>query len=155
MTFYPSPQRRTKRKQLLSHRRLFGLWNAPPRLMGLAEMVWSECLVYLDDVQTFKDHLQNLGLMLARLRTVGLKAKPSKRAFYHQQVLCLGHIVWSQDGIATNPSKTQKIKEHKKEIKQFLAIIQDSYVIFQLLYHLTERRCSFKWQWSAKLSLLN
>ena len=68
----------------------FGLCNAPAtfqRLMDftLAGMLWSECLVYLDDVivfgRTFEDHLRNLGLVLARLRTVGLKAKPSKCAF--------------------------------------------------------------------------
>jgi len=74
----------------------------------LAGMLWSDYLVYLDDVivfgHTFEDHLQHVGLVLERLRAIGLKAKPSKCAFFHKQVLYLGHIV-SPDGIATDPNK--------------------------------------------------
>jgi len=62
----------------------FGLCNAPAtfqRLMNLtlSGMLWSECLVYLDDIiifgRTFKEHLEHLASVLGRLREVGLKAK--------------------------------------------------------------------------------
>ena len=62
---------------------LFGLCNAPAtfqRLMNLAlsGMLWSECLVYLDDIiifgRTFEEHLSHLASMLERLREVNLKA---------------------------------------------------------------------------------
>jgi len=78
--------------------------------LTLAGMLWTECLVYLDDViiigQTFEDHLGNLISVLERLRGVNLKAKPLKCAFFQKQVLYLGHIV-SPDGVATDPSKTE------------------------------------------------
>ena len=68
--------------------------------------------MYLDDVvifgQTFGDHLKNLELVLRRLRGVNLKATLSKCAFFQKQVLYLGYII-SHDGVATDPSKTQKI----------------------------------------------
>jgi len=111
-----------------------GLCNTPAtfqRLMNftLAGMLWSECLVYLNDVivfrQMFEDHLQNLRLVLARQRAVGLKVKPSKCSFFHKQVLYLGHIV-SPDEIATDSSKTQKIKDwpvprNTQDINNFFA----------------------------------
>ena len=68
----------------------FGLCNAPAtfqRLMNLAlsGMLWSECLVYLDDIiifgRTFEEHLSHLASVLARLREVNLKAKLSKCNF--------------------------------------------------------------------------
>lgn len=93
----------------------FGLCNAPAtfqRLMNLAlsGMLWSECLVYLDDIiifgRTFEEHLSHLASVLERLREVNLKAKLSKCNFVQKQVLYLGHII-SLEGIATDPSKTQ------------------------------------------------
>ena len=59
----------------------FGLCNAPAtfqRLMDLilAGLQWKNCLVYLDDIliigRTFKEHLDNLGLVFNRLREAGL-----------------------------------------------------------------------------------
>ena len=60
----------------------FGLCNAPAtfqRLMNpmLSGLQWAHCLVYLDDViilrRSFQEHIQNLGLVLQRLRAAGLK----------------------------------------------------------------------------------
>ena len=93
----------------------FGLCNAPAtfqRLMNLtlSGMLWSECLVYLDDIiifgRTFQEHLSHLASVLARLREVNLKAKLSKCNFLKQQVHYLGHVI-SPDGIAMDPSKTE------------------------------------------------
>ena len=82
------------------------------RLMNLAlsGMLWSECLVYLDDIiifgQTFEEHLSHLASVLEQLLEVNLKAKLSKCNFVQKEVLYLGHII-SPEGIATEPSKTQ------------------------------------------------
>ena len=95
----------------------FGLCNAPAtfqRLMNLplSEMLWSECLVYLDDIiifgRTFEEHLSHLASILERLREVNLKAKLPKCNFLKQQVCYLGHVI-SWDGIATDPSRTKRI----------------------------------------------
>ena len=113
----------------------FGLCNAPAtfqRLMNLSlsGMLWSECLVYLDDIIifgcTFKEHLCHLTSVLERLRAVNLKAKLSKCNFLQQQVLYLGHVI-SPDGIATDPSKTERITDwptpqNVQEVQQFLGL---------------------------------
>jgi len=96
----------------------FGLCNAPAtfqRLMNivLAGIQWSRCLVYLDDVivvgRTFREHLENLGIVLQRLREANLRLKPAKCFLCRDEVLYLGHIV-SRNGIATDPSKTDNLK---------------------------------------------
>ena len=47
---------------------------------------WEHCLVYMDDViilgRTCKEHIQNIQLVLQRLREVDLKVKPSKCVFF-------------------------------------------------------------------------
>ena len=95
----------------------FGLCNAPAtfqRLMDavLAGLQWNSCLVYLDDViipgKDFEDHLQNIRIVLERLRQAGLKLHPNKCYFGKKQVAFLGHIV-SEDGVATDPHKTSKV----------------------------------------------
>ena len=64
-----------------------GLCNAPAtfqRLMDLilAGVLWSRCLVYLDDViiigRDFDEHLSNFGVVLQKLRESGLLLKPAK-----------------------------------------------------------------------------
>ena len=143
----------------------FGLCNAPAtfqRLMDLtlSGMLWTECLVYLDDVvifgRTFGDHLKNLDSVLRRLRGVNLKAKPSKCAFFRKQVLYLGHII-SHDGVATDPSKTQKIAgwptpKNIPELQKFLGLasyyrrfIRNFAEIAKPLYRLTERGRKYNW----------
>ena len=67
----------------------FGFCNAPATFHGSRPVClqWSQCLVYLDDVIvlgcTFMDHLQNLQIVLQRLRESGLKLKPSKCCFFN------------------------------------------------------------------------
>ena len=113
----------------------FGLCNAPAtfqRLMNLAlsGMLWSECLVYLDDIvifgRTFEEHLSHLSSVLARLRAVNMKAKLSKCNFLKEQVLYLGNVI-SPEGSFTDPSKTQRITEWPtpqsvQEVQWFLGL---------------------------------
>ena len=74
----------------------FGLCNAPATFQRLMDFVlpgllWSSCLVYLDDViimgRTFDDHLKNLALVLVCLQDAGLKLKPEKCTFFQKEVL--------------------------------------------------------------------
>ena len=97
----------------------FGLCNAPAtfqRLMErvLAELHWSSCLVYLDDIivynRSVEEHLTLLGKVFARLRKAGLKIKPSKCHLLQTSVFYLGHVV-SEKGVETDPEKIRCIAD--------------------------------------------
>ena len=121
--------------------------------LTLSGMLWSECLVYLDDIiifgRTFEEHLSHLASVLERPREVNLKAKLSKCNFLKQQVHYLGHVI-SSDGIATDPSKTERITNwptprNVQEVQQFLGLasyyrrfIQNFAGIAKPLHRLTE-----------------
>ena len=94
----------------------------------LAALNWSHCLVYLDDViilgRSFREHLNNLQAVLARLQEAGLKLKPAKCQFFQHKVEFLGHIV-SRNGIQADPRKIEMVVNWPmpttmKEIQQFL-----------------------------------
>ena len=91
---------------------------------------WSSCLVYLDDIivfsRTVEDHFDKLREVLSRLRSAGLKIKPSKCHLLHSSVRYLGHVV-SAEGIKTDPEKIRSVADwptpsNKKELKQFLGL---------------------------------
>ncbi|MCG8432109.1 MAG: reverse transcriptase family protein, partial [Candidatus Omnitrophica bacterium] len=86
----------------------FGLNNAPATFERLMESVlrhlqWERCLLYLDDIliygKTFDEALDNLELVLERLREANLKIKPSKCILMQESLEYLGHII-SRKGIA-------------------------------------------------------
>ena len=143
----------------------FGLCNVPAtfqRLMDavLAGLQWSSCLVYLDDViipgKDFEDHLQNIRVVLERLRQAGLKLHPTKCHFGKKQVTFLGHIV-SEDGVATDPQKISKVASwpvpiSQHEVRQFLGLasyyrkfIKGFATVAKPLHRLTEKTAVFKW----------
>ena len=113
----------------------FGLCNAPGTFQRLMEHVlrglhWCTCLVYLDDIiifsKTIQDHLTRLAEVLTRLRSAGLKLKPSKCHLLRESVHYLGHVV-SRRGVETDPAKIECIAEwpipsNAKELKQFLGL---------------------------------
>ena len=95
-----------------------GLCNAPAtfqRAMDnlLGDLKLSCVLVYLDDItvfsKTFSDHLEHLKQVFLRLRTAGLKLKPSKCSFFQENMEFLGHKV-SREGIHPLPNKIEAIK---------------------------------------------
>lgn len=97
----------------------FGLCNAPStfqRLMDLvlADLQWTTCLVYLDDIivfgRTFGEHLQRLDEVLGKLRHANLKVKPSKCTLFATQVRYLGHVI-SADGIRADPVKLDAVRQ--------------------------------------------
>ena len=76
----------------------FGLCNAPATFQRLMDLVlsgilWTECLVYLDDVivlgATFEEHIQALQAVLCRIRGAGLKLKLSKCVFLQKKF-----VIW-------------------------------------------------------------
>ncbi|MCK5923664.1 MAG: RNA-directed DNA polymerase, partial [Methylococcales bacterium] len=99
----------------------FGLCNSPAsfsRLMEqvLADVVWTRCLVYLDDIvafgSTFDIALLNLTCVLERLRTANLKLKATKCEFFRTRVEYLGHEV-SAEGIRPSPNKVVALSNWK------------------------------------------
>ena len=143
----------------------FGLCNAPATFQQLMDLIlaglqWKNCLVYLDDIliigRTFKEHLDNLGLVFNRFREAGLKLKPSKCFVCQKQVNYLGHVV-SPDGIATDMTKTEKVANwplptRRREVQQFLGLvsyycrfIKSFATLAKPLYRLTEKTATFKW----------
>ena len=96
----------------------FGLTNGPAsftRLMNLAlgELTWTHCLVYLDDIivwaPSFEEHLRRLRLVFDRIRTAGLKLKPTKCQFLKREVSFLERVV-SSEGIKTDPDKVETVR---------------------------------------------
>ena len=111
----------------------FGLCNAPAtfcRLMELvlSDIVWRKCLVYLDDVisfgETCGEAMDNLRLVLLRLRMSNLKLKPKKCELFRTQVEYLGHQV-TQEGIRPSEKKVEVLGKWKlptsvTEVRTFL-----------------------------------
>ena len=136
----------------------FDLCSAPATFQSLMNltlsgMLWSERLIYLDDIiifgRTFEEHLSHLASVLERPREVNLKAKLSKCNFLKQQVHYLGHVI-SSDIIATDPSTTDRITNwltpiNVQEVQLSLGLasyyqsfIQNFVGIAKPLHHLTE-----------------
>src|ERR1043165_9429447 len=97
----------------------FGLCNAGATFQRVMDVALSGLnfdilLVYLDDIILFSDsisnHLSRLEELFKRLRKASLKLKPSKCHILQTEVSFLGHQV-SKDGITTDPTKIEMIKE--------------------------------------------
>ena len=73
----------------------FGLMNAPATFQSLMKSCLGElhlnwCIIYLDDIiihsRTPEEHIERLRGVFERLRTSGLKLKPSKCTFFKDQI---------------------------------------------------------------------
>ena len=143
----------------------FGLCNAPStfqRLMDLilADLQWTTCLVYLDDIivfgSTFQEHLLRLDGVLDKLRQANLKVKPSKCSLFSTQVQYLGHVI-SAEGVMPDPAKVQSVKEwpaptNQTEVKSFIGLasyyrrfIKGFADIARPLHQLAEKGRRFRW----------
>ena len=143
----------------------FGLTSAPATFQRLMERVlvglhWKTLLLYLDDViviaPDFDTHLERLGEVLSRLKTAGLKLKPSKCELFRQAVRYLGHIV-SAEGVATDPLKISAIKQWSppkdlKELQAFLGTagyyrqyLRDYATLAKPLTSLTRKETPWRW----------
>lgn len=113
----------------------FGLCNSPATFQRLMEACFSEenfeiLLLYLDDILVFSntvdEHLRRLDIVFTKLKSHGLKMKPTKCSFFNTSVKYLGHVV-SEKGISTDPEKTEAIKSWptpttEKELRSFLGL---------------------------------
>ncbi len=143
----------------------FGLSNAPSTFERLMEIVlqglhWKICLIYLDDViiysKGFDEHLVRLSRVFSALQNAGLKLKPKKCFLTRQEVIYLGHIV-SAEGITTDPTKTQRVKEwptpcNLTDVRSFLGLcsyyrkfISDFAGVAEPLHRLTQKNVKFIW----------
>ena len=114
----------------------FGANNAPATFQRLMEECLGDlnlnwCIVYLDDVIVFsstpEEHLERLEAVFKKLSEAGLKLKPSKCKFFQSSLTYLGHLI-SEEGIATDPSKIQAVKEWPvpesvSQVKSFLGFV--------------------------------
>ena len=114
----------------------FGLCNAPATFERLMDWVlqglrWSRCLVYLDDIisfrSTFDGALTNLTLIFERLCSYGLQLKSTKCHLFRSSVPFLGHIV-GRHGLECDPAKIEDVKSWPvpdclKSVRQFLGFV--------------------------------
>ena len=143
----------------------FGLRNAPSAFSRLMENVlaglhFTDCLIYLDDVCTFGCNFsqvkQRLELIFAAFRKANFKLQPSKCIFFQKQMEYLGFIV-SGNGIATDPSKVEKVKNWPvprtlKQVRGFTGLTSYYRKFIPRysekaapLYHLTKKGVNFVW----------
>ena len=113
----------------------FGLCNAGATFQRLMDVVLSGlnldiCLVYLDDIVTFsesvEEHLQRLDAVFTRLRQAGLKLKPEKCRFFQRSETFLGHEI-SDQGIGTCLEKIKAVTEwpvptNIREVRSFVGL---------------------------------
>ena len=85
-------------------------------------------LIYLDDIivysKTFEEHLENLSVVLERLKNANLKLNPKKCSLLCTKVAFHGHEV-SEQVIATDPSKVEVVKDWPQpksatDVRQFV-----------------------------------
>ena len=148
----------------------FGLTSSPATFQRLMESIfrglhWKTLLLYLDDVivmgPDFTTHLERLEEVFSRLKTAGLKLKPSKCSLFQHQVEYLGHVV-SAEGIATDPKKIEAIESwpeptRVEDLQSFLGLvgyyrqyIEGFATIAHPLHHLTGKRVPWNWTQEAR-----
>ena len=104
----------------------------------LAELLFKECLVYIDDVvvysSNFEEHIKRLQHVFDKLSRCNLKLKPKKCKFFQQEIPFLGFTA-TPSGVKKDEEKIRAVKEWPtptgvKELRQFsgLAVYLRKYV---------------------------
>ena len=142
-----------------------GLCNAPATFQRVMHLVlrgltWNKALVYLDDIivlgKSFSESLENLEVVLQRIRAHNLKLKPKKCQLFNTEVQFLGRTV-SRDGVAITNDHVECImkwprpKDHH-EAEKFLGFVNyhrdflpGLAELLNPLYTLTKRGTTFAW----------
>ena len=114
----------------------FGVQGGPAtfqRLMDklLCGLDYRVALAYLDDIIIYgashMECIQRLAIVFQRLRSAGLKLKPSKCSLFESETLYLGHIVSAQ-GVKCDPAKVSAVAEWRpptnyKQVQVFLGTV--------------------------------
>ncbi|GKA55807.1 putative mitochondrial protein [Tanacetum coccineum] len=112
----------------------FGLTNAPSTFQSLMNTIFKPylrkfTLVFFNDIMVYskneREHVQLLETILQVMKENTLFAKRSKCSFVVPKVEYLGHVI-SADGVATEPSKIQAMKDWlvPQNVKQLRAFEQ-------------------------------
>ena len=114
----------------------FGATNAPATFQRLMEcclgnLNFNWYIIYLDDVvvyaRTFNEHLKRLEAVFQKLKSAGLKLKPSKCELFKQSISYLEHVV-SEEEVETDPKKIAAVKEWERphnirSVRRFLCFV--------------------------------
>lgn len=111
----------------------FGLTNSPSTFQRgmdiiLKGLVWTDCLVYLDDIIIFasslQEHKERMERILTKFEEAGVKIKPSKCELLPVKMRVLGHVI-STEGLEVDASKVEIIQKwpipsNISELRSFL-----------------------------------
>ncbi|OBS16093.1 hypothetical protein FPOA_27763 [Fusarium poae] len=143
----------------------FGLTGAPGTFQryinnALREYLDIFCTAYLDDIliysRTREEHVEQLKMVLEKLRAAGLFANPAKCEFMVKETKFLGLIV-GRDGIRMDPAKIETVKNWQTptcltDVQAFTGFanfyrrfIRDFSKLTAPLNHLTKKDVPFVW----------
>ena len=141
----------------------FGLVDASStfqRLMDGALAGLDLCYLYIDDIfvysREWESHMQQLRIVLTRMRGIGLRLKLPKCIFAASGVKCLGYIV-NEQGVTANPERVAAIlglskPRNVKDVMSFLGMvayyarfIPESARVAAPLHALTHKGQAFVW----------
>ena len=143
----------------------FGLVKAPRTFQRLMDRViqgleYKIALAYLDDIIVYGKSidacLDNMEVVLQRLRDANLKLKAKKCILFAKEVEYLGHVITS-DGVHTDPKKIEAVRDWHpprtvKQVRSFLGMatyysrfIKNYAEISRPLQNLNKKNTKFKW----------
>jgi hypothetical protein len=142
-----------------------GLSNAPGTFQRNMErllqgLVWTCCLVYIDNIiiflRTFNEHLRDLAHVFNQLHQGRMCIKAAKCTFFSKELPFLGHLL-TRDGIKPDPAKIAVVKDivvprTATEVQGFLGLanyyrrFMPAFTqVASPLYRLTGKDVAFKW----------
>ena len=148
----------------------FGLTNAPATFQRWINSTLNRyldicCLVYLDDILIYSNHLaqhkKDVRNIMETIRTAGMKLKPSKCEFHKNETEYLGFII-NPDGVRADTVKTRAIEQWEtpktvKDIQCFTGFCNFYWRfmngfsrIARSLYQLTTKKGKENWIWREK-----
>ena len=143
----------------------FGVLGGPATFQRLIDLLllgleYKIALAYLDDIIVFgKDHrecIERLELVFERLKTAGLKLKPSKCVLFAPETGFLGHVI-TADGVKCDPEKVKAVRSWARpttarQVQVFLGtvnyynrFIKGYAEIARPLYAASNRKKRFAW----------